>query len=84
MECDQNRPQPIPENISKNSEQYILLSHLLTMLYDMGFKCLVEGVETSEHVKILKENNCFVAQGFYFDRPLPVKVFEQRLLGIKD
>ena len=74
----------LPENSSKNSEQYRLLSHLLTMLYDMGFKCLVEGVETLEHIKILKENNCYVAQGYYFDRPLPVEQFEKRLLGIKE
>lgn len=74
----------LPENSSKNSEQYRLLSHLLTMLYDMGFKCLVEGVETLEHIKILKENNCYVAQGYYFDRPLPVEQFEERLLGIKE
>ena len=50
----------------------------------MGFKCLVEGVETLEHIKILKENNCYVAQGYYFDRPLPVEQFEKRLLGIKE
>lgn len=74
----------LPENSSKNSEQYRLLSHLLTMLYDMGFKCLVEGVETIEHIKILKENNCYEAQGYYFDRPLPVEQFEERLLGIKN
>lgn len=69
----------LPQELDEHSEQYIMLRHLLTMLYDMGFKCIVEGVETVEQVKMLKENNCYVAQGFYFDRPLPKDDFATRL-----
>lgn len=69
----------LPQKLDEHSEQYIMLRHLLTMLYDMGFKCIVEGVETVEQVKMLKENNCYVAQGFYFDRPLPKDDFATRL-----
>lgn len=73
----------LPQTADKNTEQYTMLRHLLTMLYDMGFKCIVEGVETVEQVKMLKENNCYVAQGFYFDRPLPKSDFATRLTTSK-
>lgn len=57
----------------------VMLKHIIAMSQEMGITSIVEGVETIEHVKMLKENNCFLAQGFCFDRPLPKKVFENRL-----
>lgn len=57
----------------------IMLRHVVAMAIDMGLECIVEGVETYEQVKLLIENNCYLAQGYYFDRPLPVYEFEQRL-----
>lgn len=56
-----------------------MLRHIITMSQDLGLECIVEGVETAEQVKLLKECKCYLAQGFYFDRPLPVSEFEQRL-----
>ena len=46
---------------------------------EIFLECIVEGVETAEQVKLLKDCKCYLAQGFYFDRPLPVKEFEQKL-----
>lgn len=56
-----------------------MLRHIISMSQDLGLECIVEGVETAEQVKLLKECKCYLAQGFYFDRPLPVSEFEQRL-----
>ncbi|MCR5674493.1 MAG: GGDEF domain-containing phosphodiesterase [Lachnospiraceae bacterium] len=53
--------------------------HVISMARDLGLECVTEGVETIEHVRLLAENNCHIAQGFYFDRPLPVDEFEERL-----
>lgn len=69
----------LPQEMDANSTQYILFRHLLSMFRDLGLKCIVEGVETIEHVKILKENNCFMAQGYFFDKPLPILEFQSRL-----
>ncbi|MGN1109687.1 MAG: EAL domain-containing protein [Oscillospiraceae bacterium] len=49
------------------------------MSQDLGLECIVEGVETADQVKLLKDCKCYLAQGFYFDKPLPVSEFEQRL-----
>ncbi len=70
----------LPENIKKNSKEKSMLGHILSMIQDMGFTCIVEGIETLDQIKVLKENNCFYAQGYFFDKPLPEKEFEQRLI----
>ena len=57
----------------------ILYKHITAMACDMGLECLTEGVETVEQVQILRDNSCEYAQGYYFDRPLPMEEFEKRL-----
>ncbi len=57
----------------------IMLSHVIAMAQEMGLECIVEGVETAEQVKYLKQHNCYLAQGYFFDRPLPKADFEDRL-----
>ena len=57
----------------------VLYKHITAMAYDMGLECLTEGVETSEQVQILRDNSCEYAQGFFYDKPLPLDEFEKRL-----
>ena len=49
------------------------------MAQDIGLKCIAEGVETEKQLGLLKINKCDIAQGYYFDKPLPVNEFEERL-----
>ena len=51
---------------------------LSTVLYK-HITAITEGVETVEQVQILRDNSCEYAQGYYFDRPLPLDEFEKRL-----
>ena len=67
-------------NQPSTSHNYLMLKHIISLAQSFGIECVVEGVETVEHVKVLKENNCYMAQGFYFDKPLPRESFEQRLM----
>ncbi len=69
----------VPQNAS-DKKQYIMIKHLIAMAQDLGLDCIVEGVETVEQVKILKEYSCYMAQGNFFDRPLPAREFEAKLL----
>ena len=73
----------LPMGEQSDNQKYVMLKYLIAMFQDMGLECIVEGVETVEQVKLLKENNCYLAQGFYFDRPLPVEEFEKKLLTEK-
>ena len=61
---------------NKNIE---MLKALISMSNAMGIECLSEGVETAEQIAILKKYGCLIAQGFFFDRPLPREEFIRRL-----
>ena len=57
----------------------VMFKHIVAMTQEMGLECISEGVETKEQVQLLADNKCNLAQGFYFDKPLPVEEFETRL-----
>ena len=63
----------------KPAQKDVMFNHIVSMAQEMGLECISEGVETLEQVQILANNKCNLAQGFYFDRPLPVEEFELRL-----
>ena len=67
------------ENDDENSTRSVMFRHVVTMARELGLECIAEGVETEEQVRVLKDNKCALAQGFFFDKPLPVEEFEQRL-----
>lgn len=56
-----------------------MFKSIITMANELGLECIVEGVETREDIKLLKESNCFLAQGYYFSKPLPHSDFNQIL-----
>ncbi|MGN0609204.1 MAG: putative bifunctional diguanylate cyclase/phosphodiesterase [Oscillospiraceae bacterium] len=73
----------LPDENNTDSQKYVMLKHIIALAQDIGLSCIVEGVESAEQVRLLKENNCFYAQGFYFDKPMPVEEFEKRLNELK-
>ena len=69
---------PINEN-AEGERQNIMFRHVVSMAKEIGLICVAEGVETVGQVNILRKCGCDLAQGFYYDKPLPVKEFEVRL-----
>lgn len=59
----------------------LMFRHVVAMAQAMGLECVAEGVETEKQLEILKDNDCRIAQGFYFDKPLPLDEFEEKLSG---
>jgi EAL domain-containing protein (putative c-di-GMP-specific phosphodiesterase class I) len=49
------------------------------MAHTLGFKTVAEGVETKEHVKLLKEMGCDQLQGYHYSRPIPKDAFTKFL-----
>ena len=68
---------PLGEQAMQN-RQNIMFHHVVNMAREIGLTCVAEGVETKEQVEILRKNGCDIAQGFYYDKALPVEVFEKR------
>ena len=70
----------LPEDTDDSgSRRSVMFKYVVAMAQELGLECIAEGVETKSQVDILKENSCDMAQGFFFDRPLPVDEFEKRL-----
>lgn len=61
------------------STRSVMFKHVVAMARELGLECVAEGVETHRQLKVLRENNCNLAQGFLFDKPLPLEEFESRL-----
>lgn len=53
-----------------------------TIALAKGLGCIVvaEGIETQTQADILQRLGCGAGQGFFFDRPLPAKIFSERWL----
>ena len=54
-----------------------LMEHISHILY-YGNERNIE-LSLTQLWDILKKNDCRIAQGYFFDMPLPIKVFEERL-----
>ena len=62
------------------AKERVIISNMVRMVREMNIQVITEGVETQEQVDFLKEINCEYAQGFLFDKPLPIELFEKRLI----
>lgn len=71
---------PLPDSDEKDKDVIIpIMKHIALIADELGMDCVVEGVENEEHVRILKENNCKIAQGFFYHKPMPKADFEKLL-----
>ena len=53
--------------------------NVVKMIHDLNRDTVSEGVETRQQVDILKKTECHIAQGYYFDKPLPEQEFFERV-----
>jgi EAL domain-containing protein (putative c-di-GMP-specific phosphodiesterase class I) len=63
-----------------DSVRSVMFKYVVSMAKELGFECIVEGVETAAQLELLRESGCELAQGYLFDRPLPLNEFEKRLI----
>lgn len=57
----------------------IILKDIIHMAQQLGMDIITEGVEREDQLKFVNSAGCFIIQGFYYDRPMPVGDFEERL-----
>jgi diguanylate cyclase (GGDEF)-like protein len=63
--------------ISKNDE--IILSDIIHMANALNVEVITEGVERPDQLEFINKVGCFLIQGYYYDRPLPLNTFVKRL-----
>ena len=55
-----------------NAEDEAIVRAVVTLAQTLGRRVVAEGIETLEHVWLLREFGAQIGQGFYFSRPVPV------------
>lgn len=58
-----------------------ILCDIVVMAQHLGIRTVCEGVETPEHVDLLREIGCDTAQGFYYSRPIDLEAFRKKYLS---
>ncbi len=72
------------EHTDPSQDRHLMFKSITHMVQTLGLEAIVEGVESLDDITLLKENDCYLAQGYYFDKPLPADIFEQRLRTVQE
>ncbi|MCR4695578.1 MAG: EAL domain-containing protein [Pseudobutyrivibrio sp.] len=57
-----------------------IVNTIVALAKTLDMQVIVEGVETEDQVEFIKETGADYMQGYYFDRPLTIKQFEEKYL----
>lgn len=68
-------------NLTESQISRKVLKHVIKMCKDIGIECIAEGVENENQISILKDVECYVAQGYYYSKPIPKKEFIEKFVA---
>lgn len=69
-------------NLKVDTSDIAIVKAIITMGHGLSVKVVAEGVESKEQMDLLKELKCHYAQGFYINKPLRQKEFEEGLKNL--
>ncbi len=72
--------QSFVRDIGTDRSDAALVQSLITIGTHFKLGVIAEGVETAEHCALLRSMGCGYFQGYHFDRPQPIDVFEAHWL----
>lgn len=67
-------------NLLNNEKSKVMVQVILELAKLLSAKCIAEGVENEEQLKLLKEMGVEIIQGFYFSKPIPTDEFFDKYL----
>lgn len=65
----------------RNKYDYELMTYIIDMAHSLGLKLCIEGVETSDDLRQLREPGADYIQGYLFGKPYPSVEFEKRYVN---
>ena len=68
---------------SKDGIQANITNAIISMVSKMGLETIAEGVENPKQLKILKDFNCHIVQGFLRGKPMRIENCDRYLAGDK-
>ncbi len=67
-------------DLTSNVRCQMLIRDLVSICHTCGMICVAEGVETQAQIDALSSAGCAYGQGYFFDRPVPADVFQDKYL----
>ena len=59
-----------------NPEDEAIVLATISLAHNLNLNVVAEGVETEQHLRFLRRNQCDEVQGYFFSRPIPPEEFE--------
>ena len=53
-----------------------IINYIMFLANRLGVKTIIEGVETQEQTKFIREIKCDMIQGYYYSKPISKEDFE--------
>ena len=71
------------KDVCINNNDAAITRTILNMARSLNLNVVAEGVETEEQLSFLQKHGCRFAQGYYFNRPLPLEDITRVILSEK-
>ena len=62
-------------DLAVDENKHSLVCTMISLSKTLGYRVVVEGVERSDELNIIRRTGCDEVQGYYFSRPLPPEEF---------
>ena len=69
------------DNIAQNKMERSYVSNMCKLIETAQKDVIFEGVETEDQAKILSESGYTKAQGYLFERPIPLNDFNKKFMS---
>lgn len=71
----------IINDIYHDEKAKIVVENVIDVCKKFQIKSVAEGVETKEHLEVLREMSCDIIQGYYINKPLPEDEFYEKYIS---
>ena len=68
-------------NMDNDPESSEIVRIIIMLAHNLGLKVVAEGTEREEHINLLKQLDCEMAQGYFFSRPADEQAMTALLAG---
>ncbi|MGB0895055.1 MAG: EAL domain-containing protein [Parashewanella sp.] len=66
-------------DIAHNSADQAIVNSIVELARNLKLKVVAEGIETYEQLEHLVGRGCYLMQGYYFSKPLPIAEMQEKL-----
>lgn len=65
------------DNCNTDYSKQLVLFGVAYIAHSLGKKVVCEGVESKEQIDYLKSIECYIIQGYFYSKPLPINEFDE-------